>query len=681
MSVVLIEDTLHVSYNWLIEQGICRSVFSRWAYRGLYVPFKQDGSTYVPFDSIPAPSRKKLPSKEALFEALEAEREAKEAEARRIEAEALAEAEREAKRPFLKSLEYAFEHSYRDYLKVYADAGKRSVEYARLHAVGLKLLEHYETHLVNKRCKRLKDLYNAFCEVYPDRYTYKRFSAFIGELRSKEISAVVVDKRGGSAPVYGGLHRKWVLDALSSGKGYSVFHIEKYVSELCKENGLKTPSMRWIQDEMKRSEALVYKGRYGVDKERDNLPYAGIIRAEKVGEQWQIDGWRLPFYMKGFSTLTIFSVIDACSSKIVGYWIDRTENTETILQGIANAVENTGYLPLEIVSDNHSFNRTKEAEHFKEAVGRYGLRWTVSENPRYKSLVERSLGTFGAKYCKMLPGYIGEGIRTRRKTGRTAQELVDKWTKANAFLTEEQIKCIAIEAVEAYNTTANRAGVSPAKAYDSIGLGAICEVSAMERLQIFERRSEYLIRRGQINIERGGVKYEYQLSAEHYLDWNNKRVGVRYMHFDRIYLYDLKTDDFLFSVRRKEYAHGAFANQTAEDAHILAKHKWRLNGIQKEIERRQIAITKEACEIDPEAAFAMNAKITSKFTIEAFKENGRLMQEALRHGIAINEVPEYPQISEVTTLNEERKERKAKESPFALTEHKISVLKTSNNLN
>ena len=74
-------------------------------------------------------------------------------------------------------------------------------------------------------------------------------------------------------------------------------------------------------------------------------------------------------------------------------------------------------------------------------------------NPRHKGMIERSFGTFGERFCKPMYGYVGEGIRTRRSNGRTSQELMDKYHRAGAFLTADQIKMIAIEVVNRYNST------------------------------------------------------------------------------------------------------------------------------------------------------------------------------------------------------------------------------------
>ncbi len=58
----------------------------------------------------------------------------------------------------------------------------------------------------------------------------------------------------------------------------------------------------------------------------------------------------------------------------------------------------------------------------------------------------------------------------------------------------------------------------------------------MERMRLFVRKGEYTVRKGQINISRGGVTYEYQLDKDMFVELNNKKVAVRYVDQDCIYL-------------------------------------------------------------------------------------------------------------------------------------------------
>lgn len=569
--------------------------------------------------------------------------------------------------------------TYLDYYRSNTPDLGKAVSQAEFHAVLIRANELYREGVVTKNSSTLASVYEAFNAVCPNRYSYHRFAHNMRRMENDGVQQLVTDRRGGNNRKINDVIKKWLLDAMSSGKKYGPTFIHRMIGDLCGQYGYKSPSLSWVKTNYYRMRPLVTASRCGNDEQVYNeLPYAGILRASAPGGQWQIDGWRLPFYMEGFRTLTLFAVIDAHSGKVVGYHVDRTENTETILKGIENAVNNTGTLPREIVSDNHSFNQTKEAGNFKAALERMGCAWTVSQNPRYKGIVERSFGTFGETFCKPMYGYIGQGIKTRRANGRTSQDLVDKYTRSGCWLTEDQIKLIAVDAVEKYNSTCpDKRTASPDEMYDrtaNIGI----PVDEMQQMVLFTRKGIYKVKKGQVNIERSGIVYEYQLSAEQFMKLNGKTVAVRYADRDMIYLFDEKTDAPLGSVPRKQYAHGALCDQTEEDIKILNRHKGRLNGIRTAIKQQQTEITECAVAIDPEAAYAMNQKLTPKNILETLKEGGRRINEARRLGIEPEYVTNMPVFSEVATYSSEnRKTKRGKESPFTPSDHKIKIYKSS----
>ncbi|MBQ7824199.1 MAG: DDE-type integrase/transposase/recombinase [Bacteroidaceae bacterium] len=647
-------NILFVSYRYLREIGIKEKSIDHWNERGLLTPIKFRGEAYVCYDDIPAPTRTKLPDKETIIDGFHISD--------------------DTEREYYQRMTVARDIRYAAYLDEYRSTQPedKARESARLHAVlSVTVQEHGDYRFTGK--PQLRKLYNAFSRLYPGKYGYTHFCRIIQKAKREGIENVVIKRYPGSLRRLNPVIDKWLIDALSSGKCYSYPSIHRMISDLCDIHRIKRPSLSWVKTAGRELMPAVSSGRYGSDKARNAQPYAGIIRAQHIGDQWQIDGWRMPFYMSGFHTLTLFTVLDAHSSKIVGYWVDYEENTNTILKGIENAVHNCGYLPFEILSDNHSFNKTKEAEYFKNTLSGMGVTWKVSENPRYKSLVERSFSTFGTKYCKEMYGYIGEGVRTRRKDGRTSQELVDRYTKSSAFLTEEQIKLIAVRMVEAYNAGENISTVSPEEKYRASEAVHAIPVSELDRMRLFIRQSEALIRRGQINIVRGGVKYEYQLNAKQYTELNDKRVAYRYIDFSEIYLFDIKTDMPLGTVKRKQYAAGALADQAEKDIDILNRNKGRLNGIKTAFKNKQIEIARKAESIDPEAAYAMNARLTPKNIIEDFKKNGVRRIQAERLGVDLSVVTDIPVFSEVQTATPDKK--RGKDSPFTPKNHKISILK------
>lgn len=658
--VEYIDGKVFVFYSSLLEYGISNKAIEHWRERNIGHRIYINNRACINYDSIPAPTRAKLPSKEEFIAIYKGQQSDKITET------------------FFRRMENAYLNGFVKYRDLYTGQVKFDEvnKYAQKHAVWSIVLELHK----QDRKPKLRNIWEAYNRFYPGHYAYNRMNPAIKKAKTEGIQALIIYNRKGRRCHLSPLIDKWILDALSSGKAYSYPYIHGLICELCNQYGYAKPSLTWVKARGLELIPLVFEQRYGKDKNTSTqLPYKSIERAEKPDQQWQIDGWRLPFYMEGFKTLTLFNVMDAHSGRILGYHIDYTENTETILKGLENAVNNTGCLPFEMLADNHTFNKTKEGRNFKETVEKIGTIWTVSENPRYKSLIERSFKIFGNKYCKSQYGYIGEGIKTKDPNGRTAQELMDKYQKAGMWLTEEQIKLIGIRCVEEYNSKAGKDGQSPEMRYNAGDKSGSYKVDKLSCLRLFTREAKYTIRRGQINIERSGVKFEFQLSRDQYMTLNNKEVNVRYFDFDEIHLFDLQTDEYLGYVRRKEISKGAKANQTEDDTEQYYRHSGLLKGIKASLKERQLEIARTAALTDPEAAYAMNAKLTPKNIIEDFKENGKRQEEAERLGVNLDTVTNIRVFSEVQTVNPEpdEKARKRRESPFLSSNHVMTEINSS----
>lgn len=655
--VEYINKKVFVAYSLLSELSVSDNSIRNWSKRNIGLRVHINNRIYINYDSIPTPTRKKLPSKEEFIAMYKAEQ------------------SDEITEKFFRRMEYAYLKGFVKYRDIYTKLVRFDEvnKYAQKHAVWVVILELHK----QDRKPKLRNIWEAYHRFYPDHYAYNRMNPAIKKAKTEGIPSLLVFDRNKGVRQLNPLIDKWILDALSSGKAYSYPYIHKLVCELCEQYGYEKPSLSWVKLKGLELLPLVHEQRYGKDKTvSTQLPYKGIERAEKPNEQWQIDGWRLPFYMEGFKTLTLFNVMDAHSGRILGYHIDYSENTETILKGLENAVNNTQSLPFEMLADNHTFNKTKEGKNFKETVEKIGTIWTVSENPRYKSLIERSFKTFGNSYCKSQYGYIGEGIKTKDINGRTAQELMDKYQKSGMWLTEEQIKLIGIKCVEEYNNKVGKDGQSPLMRYDSGDKSHCYKIDKLDCLRLFTREAKYTIRRGQINIERSGVLFEFQLNRDQYLLLNNKEVRVRYFDFEEINLFDTETDEYIGSVPRKKLSHGAKADQTEDDTEQYYKHSGFLKGIKTSLKQRQIEIARVAVSVDPEAAYAMNAKLTPKNIIEEFKENGKRREEAERLGVNLDTVTNIPVFSEVHTANPEPEEKVARclKSPFMPKNHVMTKI-------
>lgn len=642
---------LYISFNWLIQKGIKENTIQKWIERKIVFYNKINDVLYISYDSIPKPTRTKIPPKEAIIKEFECNK------------------EEDYINYFYEILFKAKENNFSLYRDVYSKYfnDERVVEYSKKHAVIEEILTiRYEYKEEGTRCPS-RDVWKAYSRIYPNDYVYEYFLSLMKKAEDEGIERVLIKQSVPAKRKFDARYTKMIIDCLSSKKRYNQPQIFEKICKACEKKGWEKPSLSWVK--LKIKEHYILGGtRDGLNYEFYNKrPYLGVLNAQNANSQWQIDGWRLPFYMKGFETLTLFWVIDSYSKKVLGSFIDSSENTETILKGIESAVKETGVLPFEIVSDNHSFNQTKEAEDFKEKISRIGVTWTVSQNPRRKSNVERSFRTFGDDFCKNEYGYIGQGIKTRMKNGKPSQEYIDKAVKNP--LSREQIVLIAGRCIEAYNNKIGSDGKSPNMMYDE----AINDenrkkksfnVSELDVLSLFIRRSVAVARRGQITIERGGVKYEYVMNAKQYIKLNDRKFGIRYASFDEIYLFDLDTDKFIDSLPRKKYAHGALADQTEEDIKLINKHSGRLKGIENAIKMEQERIYKEAVSIDPDAAYIMNPLLTPKADFEEYKRNGNLRRFAERHGIRPEDVPEIKVECEKETKEPEYRKRRKAESPF-----------------
>lgn len=645
---------LYIHYEWLTKQGISIKTINHWVERNQSIVQKVDGRAFVLYDSIPAPTRAKLPSKEAIIR-----------EQERLKDES-------SVNEFYERLLVAQKNEYPTYREVYQKYGlspDKVLDYSQKHAVFEEILTIRDEHKEEKMRFPLRHVWQAFCRIYPGWYVYEALCLAIRISINEGIERLLIKKYVPAVTKFDARYEKMILDCMSSMKRYTQPKIHKKICKACDMRGWEKPSLSWTKQACRRLEAIVYTVRDGSeDFFYKRKPYMGLLPAQNANSQWQIDGWRLPFYMKDFETLSLFWVIDACTGKVVGSYIDSSENTETILKGLENAVESTGVLPFEIVSDNHSFNQTKEAEHLKNALSTIGVNWTVSMNPRRKSKVERSFRTFGDDFCKEEYGYVGQGIKSKMKNGRSAQAMIDKAIKNP--LTKEQIILIAGRCIEEYNSTKRKDGKSPNERYeeavnDTNRKKKSFKVTELDRISLFVRRSEATIRRGQVVIERGGTKYEFVLTAKQFNKLNNKKVGIRYATFDEIYLFDLEKDTYIDTIHRKKYAHSALADQTEEDKILMFKHKGRLNGIDNEVKKAQEDIHRRAMAIDPEAAYVMNPLLTPKADFNDYLRNGNLAGFAERHGIRPQDVPNIPVYCEKNSIEPEDKAKKKKaESPF-----------------
>jgi hypothetical protein len=655
-----------LSYGYLKEYGIPENTIENWSKRNIGIRKHIDGHAFINYDTIPEETRNHLLPKSVLrYDERQERREA-------------------LQKYFFRELEKAYtgiqvtkwrNEIKKDYEQL---SNERTNDYARRAAVLERILSIY-----HGRKGELSPLHRAYLQLFPDDYTMKnRFCMLLKEAKQNGVLSAAIDKRATveKKERFNEVVKYFAAYILNHNKAYSIKMAHEIFREFCEKEGYKAPAITWFQNFYIENRNVIDANRYGkADFEKHNQNYAKIIPALYSGDQWQMDGWRIPVYCKKwnengnierFVTYNLFVVLDARSRKIIGHDIAESENTETILKGLETAIKNTSTLPYEIVSDNHSFNKTKEAGSLKDEFSDLGVTWTVDSNPRRKAILERAFGTLGNKHFKKRYGYIGQGVKSKVKNGITQPELMDKYTKTDNLLTYEQVVSLTISVIDEYNNTViSKLKDTPNSLYEKSEKPHAIAVDDFLRMSLFVRKTEHKVRHGQITIQRGEHKYEYQLPAQYSVKYNNKTIGVRYADFEEIYLYDLDTDKPVCSVHQKHAIHGALANQTEKDREYLLKNKGRMKGIETQIRKKKEVW---ASSVSMDVHERIGKKTNSKDVIEEIKNNSVIQLEVINQfGFNPEDVPAFPVIDENldTAFKPRKKENK---HPFSVKGNNMS---------
>lgn len=611
-----------LTYEYLLNKGVSQGTINNWITRNDCFRKLIENIAYVAYDTIPERTRRKLPSKEELkteynylrFKHLE--------------------------NRFFEELEKAYNGINANRWQNQIMEEYEGIQTEKANELGRKAVVIERAVEIHRAFARshgsLMALHNAYLRLYPGSYSMKnRFCQALTKARKEGVLSVAVDRRlftAGRPEKYAELHKYYALVVLSHNKSYDLGTAYDIFSNACMGDNIEVPSIQWFELYKKTNKNLIERHRLGESASDDkNRTYAKIIPALYAGDQWQIDGWNIPVFCKipngkgGFEywkRLVLFAVLDANTRRIVGYRVGMSENTEVILKGLEMAVKRTSCIPYEIVSDNHSFNKTKEAGSLKEDMEQLGSTWTVDSNPRRKAILERAFRTLGDKHYKMRYGYIGQGVKTKIENGITQQELRDLYQKPDNFLTYEQVIALTVDAVETYNNSIiKKLGDTPNNLYEASEKPNAIPVDLFKRMSLFTRKSEHKVSHGQITIIRAGQTYEYQLPAEYSEKYNNQVVTVCYADFNEIFLFEKGTDQPICGVRLKSAIHGALANQAEADKEQLFKNKGRITGIKTKGRKKKENLFDGANTINPEAYEHINKLTASKDVLKGIQDS------------------------------------------------------------
>jgi hypothetical protein len=577
----------------------------------------------------------------------------------------------------------AFYFKYTQYKSFYEQESKfhtaKVTEFSKLHAVLQTIIDLKK----NEGCRDLKIIYDAFNNLLPNKYKSKHaLSNAVRKASADGIVSVALDKR-----TFGNNDRDkkedtpqidYVMSVLVSCNGkFSCKEILEKCNAHFKANKLKEFGLSWVKkqraDWLKNTE--VYKNRYGQNKLTRIMPYATLKGSTYIHTQWQIDGFTLPFWEAKFHRSTFVFVIDNCSKKIIAYWVGNSEDSELIKTTLRIAVFNTGVLPNEVVMDNHAFTKTQAAFNFESLLEKLGARLTKTSNPRAKIYVERYIQYLNSHF-KKYTGYLGQSIRSKSIEAIASDELRAEYAKN--FKTQSQVVAMCVSVVEAYNNEPQK-GKTPNQVYDENPHPHPIVLSQYHKAEMLPNQQLKQIRNGQITIMRGVEKFEYQLSADLFHNWNNQTVIITYQDLnDGIYLFDQLTGNGVAHLHIKQKINNAKALQTPEDVQGLYNNKGRISGIIAK-DRKQLELVRDkVLNIHPDTYEQVNALTTPKGVKKELEQSGNLKMLVETTGVITSELPEDGQRFDLpVSLKPQKKER----NPFTVKNNIIEIYKPLNNIN
>lgn len=229
--------------------------------------------------------------------------------------------------------------------------------------------------------------------------------------------------------------KAWVFQLRGMGENYTNSHIIRKIQYVCAVAGKPVPSERWIGGVMEQhnTQYLTSLGRFG-ENGRMAIMYKGYVplkAAMFAGDCWQMDGTRINIIdhkhthadgEKTMQYLYIVAVRDVHSGDILGYSLGVAEDRWMYLNALKMAVNETGYLPYQLVRDRFPGHDTPEYKNFEADITTRGVKITETSKATGKAQIERFFSTWQDCFMQDSAYYYGQGIKSRRKAAHRSEE-------------------------------------------------------------------------------------------------------------------------------------------------------------------------------------------------------------------------------------------------------------------
>lgn len=485
-----------------------------------------------------------------------------------------------------------------------------------------KAITYAKTHAVLLACTTLKanykfsDLHKAYLQTKDIKQSLKSLAKFRQMVNKYAKDGIwLVDKRAGKKPqhlvkitdFHIGVMEKYRMHP----NHYTYDMITMLVNKDCTDAGLKPISVESVSQYLRQPEVKNRLSMYFNKRHYRNEVKAFTRRrsADFAGDEYYCDG--SPLQMECWNKahtkvirLSLFVVMDLHSKKIVGFDLAESEDRYNWFSAFKMAFHIEGLLPYNMVFDNGSATKTGEFKTLQQELLLKGchLNPTKAGNPQAKSQVERWFETFQSGFQRMIDGYMGEGIMSKRDNGRIDREFLTKVHKVNGYHSFNTMQSIITELIGIYNEKPVKKRKAANQVFRESEKPNVQRIGVQDIAFLFWMQKTIKVSRGEIKFDLRSNTYFYEVFDNRLaLKINGQQVKVYYDERDlsTIQIFSLE-NEYLGELRQKLSIVAAKANQTDKDVLDIMKQSAHNNSMATtiEIDTKKIAAKAEAVNED-----------------------------------------------------------------------------------
>lgn len=461
--------------------------------------------------------------------------------------------------------------------KIYAQTEALFQEILLLNSEGIPKNKLFQVFLSLKQSVKLSSKINNQRVFYSKLQLLERYHL--------DLSAVLINGLTGKKSNNSKFGKKTVLLIKQIAKieqPQSNKDIRNKANTILKNTGLQEVSLSTVKQIIKTHKIEIDYYRKGREYRKNYIqPYHDRIKPENPGDVFCIDGTKFQFeYLSeegSIENITLCPTFDGHSKMILAYTYGQSENTDLILGSLRKAIAEAGYIPPEIIYDNHPSTKSEKFKYFENALDSIGciFRKIFKGNPN-DNLAERNFLTFQTCVCQKEYGYIGPGIKSIQKHGKPTYNTLKEYRKKKNLRKRSELISLLEKLIDKYNKemVLNSISNTPQRCYNSkLPINTI-KLQNWHLPLLYWHKTHFTLKKSKIIVQYKGRKFKYEnFSPKILLKQSLKRLDVRFnpLNTNQIYIYE--GFKFIGVLEKSIESHMAQVNQSEVDVANRKKFK------------------------------------------------------------------------------------------------------------